>query len=354
MQSRVLYPLGVLVAATVLSIGAIRVVLRVPGVPYNVRDLFLDHGSTSALVSFALTLLWIGAGAAMTAHLVARSERPQVTAPLLLLVTCLVSKMLLSRAVTYESVDDIVGSNALYEMVAREHVWGGWWARAFEGIGVNTIDFLERRVRYAALYSIPLVGIASMLTATIPMLRAGLAQKPRAPLVVLMLFVVLWLFVARTIVVPWAGTDNLTELLAARPPLGIGGEWFLFGIALLIGVSAAMLIRGTERLSLMPVAIVVTIAAVPAGWQLLNLGLEQHVEKYGATFSGVQFLLGPDRTHPLSRSMLFIRWAAVQLGMVVVTFIGAWIAHRLVEPTSPLQSRADLASVGRVNSGEKL
>jgi len=347
MRARPTAAVAVLAAAILATVGVMRVVLRAPGIPYNVRDLFLDHASTLALVYFALTLLWIGAGAALTAHLIARSARPHLTAPLVLLATCIVSKMLLSRAVTYESIDDIIGSNALYRMVTREYVWGDWWSRAIEAIGVNTIDFLERRVRYIALYSIPLIGIASMLAATIPMLRARLAQKPKA-LSILMLFVGLWLFAARTIVVPWAGTDNLTELLATRPPLGIGGEWFLFAVALLIGLSAALLMRGTERVSLMPVAAIVTIAAVPAGWQLLNLGLEPHVEKYGATFSGVQFLLGPDRHHQLSRSALFVRWAVLQLGIVMVTFTGAWIVQQLIGRPSEPPIAASREHVGAV------
>jgi hypothetical protein len=346
MRARPTAALVVLGAAILIIVTSIRVVLRVPGIPYNVRELFLDHASTPALVYFAVTLLWIGGGAVTTAHLVARSQRPHVIAPAALLLTCIVGKVLLSRAITYESIDDIIGSNALYGMVTRGEAWGARWSHSFAGIGENTIDFLERRVRFTALYSIPLIGIASMFSVVDPMLRARLVRRPR-PLMVLILFVALWLFLARTIVVPWAGTDNLTELLATRPPLGIGGEWFLFAIALLIGLSAAMLVRGTERLSLMPVAVVVTIAAIPAGWQLLNLGLEQHVEKYGAVFSGAQFLLGPDRTHSLSRSMLFIRWTALQLGMVLVTFTGAWIVHRLIEPTLPRQSAPDLRALAR-------
>ena len=98
--------LAAVVGATVV---AIKTVLRVPGIPYNARELFLDDASATVLVFFALALLWIGAGAMLIAHLLRRTRRTYLFLPPALIVVSLVSKMLLSRSVTYESVDDIIG-----------------------------------------------------------------------------------------------------------------------------------------------------------------------------------------------------------------------------------------------------
>jgi hypothetical protein len=150
--------------------------------------------------------------------------------------------------------------------------------------------------------------------------------------------------------VTWAATDNLTELIAHRQVFGIAGEWYLFAIPILIGVSVVLLIRAAAQPRWWPAAIALTIAALPAGWALLSLGLEPHVEKYGYVFSGAQFLLGPDRKNTLSESALFARWVALQAGLVVVTFIGAWIAHHVVlaasgaDTTSRRSRAADAAS----------
>ncbi len=315
-----------LILSIILIVVAIRIVLRVPGIPYNVRELFLDHASTSALVFFALTMLWIGAGAMLLAQLIARVRWPWLFAPLALIAVCLVSKMLLSRSVTYESIDDIIGSNTLFGIVTRNDAWGPWWARAFPAIGSDIVDFLERRVRYAALYSMPIVAITMMLVAGSRTMRARLAKKPR-DLAWLILSGALWLWLARTIVVPWAGTDNLTELLPQHPPLGIVGEWYLFAIALLIGVNVSLILSAGAKPMRLLAAATFTFAALPLGWLLLNLGLDAHVEKYGAVFSGAQFLLGPDRTHALSQAALVTRWAVLQLAAVAVTFTGAWVAH---------------------------
>src|SRR5947209_15390162 len=48
----------------------------------------------------------------------------------------------------------------------------------------------------------------------------------------------------------------------------------------------------------------------------------------------------------LSESALFARWAAVQLGAVAVTFVGAWIAHRFVRAVGG----ADVTSRGASRS----
>src|SRR5262245_40260317 len=159
----VVAPLLVLVATIVTIVVAVRAVLHAPGIPYNVRELFLDQASVSALIFFALTLIWIGAGSMLLAHVLLGSRRSYLMAPLALIVVSLVSKMLLSRSVTYESIDDIIGSNNLFGLVTREHVWGASWGRMFNALGPDAVDFIERRVRYTALYSIPLLGLALTL-----------------------------------------------------------------------------------------------------------------------------------------------------------------------------------------------
>src|SRR5206468_1913023 len=89
--------------------------------------------------------------------------RPFLALPIALIAISLVSKMLISRGVTYESLDDILGTNNLFGLVTRQNVWGEWWKGAFLRAGPDVVDFLERRVRYCALYSIPLLTVAFSL-----------------------------------------------------------------------------------------------------------------------------------------------------------------------------------------------
>jgi len=316
---------AILTAVVGAAVIAIKTVLRVPGTPYNARELFLDDASATALVFFGLALLWIGAGAMLIAHLLRRTSRTYLLLPPALFVVSLVSKMLLSRSVTYESVDDIIGSNNLFGLVTQQGAWGETWKQIVSAIGPNAVDFLERRVRYTALYSMPLLAIALSLAST---LRAApeSAQKTPAERVLLILCVAGWFWLARTLVVTWAATDNLTELVARRSWLGIPGEWFVVALSAVLGVCVAQLIRAASDPKWWPAAIATAIATLPIGWTLLMAGLEPRVEKYGHVFSGAQFLLGPDRGTLLSDAQLFVRWTVVQSSAVVATFAGAWIA----------------------------
>lgn len=59
---------------------------------------------------------------------------------------------------------------------------------------------------------------------------------------------------------------------------------------------------------------------------VLIQGLEPRIQKYDLVFSGVQFLLGPDRQHHLTLEDLFARWTVVQLAAVAVLATGARLA----------------------------
>ena len=84
----------------------------------------------------------------------------------------------------------------------------------------------------------------------------------------------------------------------------------------------------------------VLAVSFPLGWWLLNQGLEQRVDKYGQVFPGTQFLLGPDRTHALSQQMLFLRWAVLQGGAMLVLGVGLWLGHQAWSRDAAPQARS--------------
>jgi hypothetical protein len=313
-------PLVVLAVTVVAFVAAIKFVLRLPGIPYNVSELFLDGASVMSLSFFALALLWIGAGGMIVALLVANSRRPYVVLPIALIVVSLVSKMLISRGVTYESLDDILGTNNVFDLVTRHDIWGEWWRSAFLRLGVDAVDFVERRVRYCALYSAPLLAIACAL---FPRATTTLSRSmSRAAILATIAIGAVWLWLCGTIVLTWAATDNLTELIAA--PL------FLFAVVIVTAFNVEVVLRAHRSVISGLLTVATSGASLVATWFLLNAGLEQHVHKYSFVFSGTQFLLGPDRQHGLSAAMLFARWAVVYAGAVGVIVVGAWIAETIV------------------------
>jgi hypothetical protein len=318
-------PLAAIVAAVVAIVTAIKILLRLPAVPYNVATLFLDDGSVIALSFFALTILWIGAGAMVTALALARSRRPYLVLPIAIIVVSLVSKMLVSRGVTYESLDDVLGSNNLFGLVTSQNVWGQWWRDAFFRVGPDAVDFLERRVRYCALYSIPLVAIVlGLLPSAIR--RGPQGRIGRGSWVATVAVAILWIWTSGAIVLAWAATDNLTELIAEHGPLGIPGPLFLVGVVAVVASNMGLLLSCDRSVVRWLLAIAASAGGLVLSWYLLNAGLEQHLSKYSFVFSGTQFLLGPDRQHQLTTIALFSRWSVVYVGAVSAMALGAWIA----------------------------
>ena len=311
--------LGTMAALAALAF-AIEIVLRLPGIPYNVRELFLNGGNLPALLFFAVAVLWAGAGARLIAELVNTVRRPAALLPVVVVIVSLVSKFLMSHAVTYESLDDILGSDNLFGLVTEHGIWGAAWRARFLWLGGDAVDFVERRVRYCALYSIPLLLNAFAFAAIAPLFRVRTSRADRG---VAFAVAIGWLWLSITIVLTWAATDNLTELIATTGLFGVPGPLWLMLLAGLAAAHAAVVVAAPRSLARLATAIGTTVAGVPVSWWLLNAGLEQHVEKYGLVFPATQFLLGPDRQHALSRQALFARWTGVYLGAVAAVAVGA-------------------------------
>ena len=304
---------------------AIRTVLRLPGVPYNVAELFLAGARLPVLVVFSLALLWVGAGAAWVAR---RLERqPSVVTVFWTTAVCgLVSLILLYCSVTDESIADIAGSTNINWFVINKAIWGEWARRLFLLLdSPGLVAFFERPVRFAALYGPVVVFLGYILTLATAEDRSCV-RVHRA--VLLGLVTLPTLSLCKAIAFDWSSTDNLNELITRDGEWGWGGGGYLYVLLFLLCANAALVARVAPHLVHVAAAVGLTVCAVPVGWWLLNLGLEQNVEKYDQVFSGAQFLLGPDRLKKLSSEVLFARWTAVQLGAVLTLAAGA----RLAEP----------------------
>jgi hypothetical protein len=235
-----------------------------------------------------------------------------------------------SRAVTYESLDDILGSNNLFGLVTQQNIWGDWWRRVFLAVNMDAIEFIERRVRYCALYSIPVLCVATALM-PIAWRHDGRPRMRRLDAGLFAGTAVAWIGLSGAVVLTWAATDNLTELIA-RPGL--------FGVVVLLAVHVGAL-NATRSAAGWVTVLLFSCAALPAGWLLLNAGLDQQIQKYDLTFSGTQFLLGPDRRHVLGAGALFARWAVVYIGAVAVIAFGAWLFRALVMREETISRRRE-------------
>jgi VanZ family protein len=328
------------VALTTIGLGA---VLRLPGIPYNVSELFLGDGSPFALAIFSLALLWAGTGSVWLGEAIVSARHPVWQFVPAVLAVSLISLMLLWMSVETESIRDIAGSSNLYWFVTNRHTWGATWGEIFLKLDAPEFTgFLELCVRYSALYA-PLPICLGLMTAA-RLLNVGAAPRHFRWLGVLAV-AALTLWLCKAIAFDWSSTDNLNELIAREGKWGWGGGAYLYSLLGLICLNSLLLATAVEGAVLRRLTCALcTVAAVPLGWWLLNQGLESEVQKYGKVFSGVQFLLGPDRTRILSAEALFLRWALVQTGATLLLAVGTWLglalgSRRGLKATSPAASK---------------
>jgi len=183
-------------------------------------------------------------------------------------------------------------------------------------------------------------------TALIPIARrhGGRPHMRRLDAGLFVATAVAWIGPSGAMVLTWAATDNLTELIARPGPFGVPGSVFLFGIVVLLAGHIGVLLKATQSGAGWVAALLFSCAAFPVGWILLNAGLERRVQKYDVVFSGTQFLLGPDRRHALGAGALFTRWAVVYISAVAVIAFGAWLYRVLVMREGTISRRREAAA----------
>jgi VanZ family protein len=253
-------------------------------VPYNVRELFLKGPPALTTLGFALVLLAALAPPAWFARRLLNGGWGRAAVyPALVIAHALAVWAGLRAVVPLEAVWDIVGSPVLH--------WPGEW---------------EIALRFTALFA----GVSALLGAGV-LLAAALCGvetdgPPRAALRWLAVAAPL-LVLSHLVVVEWAATDNLVELMAGGGSIPASlwiGAWLVAvsaGATSLVVMGRAEAWKGT--------AVLLAAAGFPFGWMALSLGTAPAIDKYGSTFSALQFLLSPGRDRYAWGTDLLARYA---------------------------------------------
>ena len=101
---------------------AMYVFVKMPGIPYNVQELF--RGDLLSMAIFSLAILWIGISGAIVGNRISFSPRPYIALPTLVFSAGLLSYILISVSVTSESIADIVGSSNIVWQVEEIKGYG--------------------------------------------------------------------------------------------------------------------------------------------------------------------------------------------------------------------------------------
>lgn len=271
-----------IIAFAVLTIG-LAVLIRLPGVPYNIKEL-VSPGMAGlfSIAGINLALLWSINGHFIALQKLSPSSRALYFLPLWLIAHALVTWGLLRLSVPLESIHDIVGSPVLN------------WAWDLEMMG-----------RYVALHSamaLALLG-AIILTASL----SGTGQK--GLLAIWGLWSILLAWPLHSIIVSQAATDNLTELMRGGGDLPYA--MLLFAGVFLASLSATLLASLLARRSHIPAKLILIVVATTSSIACLWFGSEPMILKYGKVFSAWQFLLSPDRNNYIVGPQLWLHFAVV-------------------------------------------
>jgi len=324
-RSGVLFSVSVYCAVVVFLLS---ILLKLPNIPYNVKEMFRFDASGVDLVFFALTILSLGWCAAWAGRKLAYSSRVFKDIPIVFLQISIIIFSLLWLSVTRESIMDIAGSSVFVHRVTEKAVLGSFGIEFVGFFGASNIrlisDFFEPIVRFGALVGPLLVFLGIAHALFFAARSVSHISRLAKQFLVLMLYVLPWLYFCKVIAFDWSSTDNLNELIARDGSWGIGGGAYLYVLVFIISFLSALICWQISNSTKKNIFLLLTlILCVPLGWVLLNYGLENNVNKYGLTYSGVSFLLGPDRATVISEYALFWRWFLVQIAAVLGLAWGA-------------------------------
>lgn len=314
----------VLVLAMLVLATAIQTVLGLPKVPYNVRELFGGQNSWWRLGFFALAVFSFGIGGTVAGHRAARSQVPWIALPVYAILACIFTYLLLAICVSSESLSDIAGSSNTYFFVMQKGMWGdtGVWLYTLIG-SQSLIATVERVIRFVALLGPVFIWLA-IFSAVYFRVTGPRFVRPAARVRILLssslvylLSGILWLIAFRQVAFRYSSTDNLNELVQKN-----GVFLYVLILLLLLNVIAVVHVTLSPKLRNVLCAAFIVLASLPIGWLLFRSGLSAPVEKYGITFRGADFLLGPDRREILPEKVLMARWGAVQLAAVATLAFG--------------------------------
>jgi len=252
--------------------------LRMPSVSYNLREL-VEPGLGGVVSVLGLSLAVYGTANGVFLLFSQRRRGWFLAFPVLLFVQSLLAWSLLRVSVPMESLHDIVGSPVLA------------WPWEWEMLG-----------RFSALHmSLTLQVLGAALC-----VRAILKSATLADFLYWASICAILAWPLHLVVVEWAATDNLTELMAGDARFlascALASAFFLTCLA--ASALSAALTASKHTASLAGLALASAVGAALLYW----LGTEHNIVKYGSVFSTFQFLLSMDRAHYAQGVSLMLRY----------------------------------------------
>lgn len=285
----------------------VNVLLSIPGVPYNVIELFNNKGG--GLFFFFVFLHALGgASYYVSRNFQYYSIYEGVKFLGLHFATLGVLFLLLWFAVSIESIEDIVGASKLRQAIYENQTSQSFLMVIIKVISLSVVanfaQFFDFSLRFSALFGLVQVPLTFWLMCLNSTVRGR-------GLVLITVLSLLLLFICFHTVFIFAITDNITELIAKPFLLLLSLVALTFSIALTVQLI-------TKQKYLLSIILIVLTATL--SWPLTLFVFEQSIVKYGFTFSALDFLIGAGREHIIDSMALMRRWI-----LLIIAFQGLMI-----------------------------
>jgi len=287
---------------TFLSI-AISVVVKIPFIPYNIRELVNPHHAIISPIIIATFLIWVFGIPTMIARWCTASTTRGVYLPVLLIIHGVIAWILLQNAVLPESVHDIIGSPVL-----------NW---------PDQIEYIYRFIPFISVFTLQLLGGILFSNASFGRLAAARIWW----VVTSFIFVPIQYLV----IVKHSATDNLTELLADNA--SFTAFLLISAYIFMLGYVCSKIVTYKFHGGMISVlkVIFLLVLSLPIAYLLVSSGTSDTIIKENKLFSTLQFLLSPNREEYVSGFVLLINFAVAHytiVGLLVFTFISNVLIHR--------------------------
>ncbi|MEH6648955.1 MAG: right-handed parallel beta-helix repeat-containing protein [Motiliproteus sp.] len=328
-------PIGISFIAFIITI---KTVLALPGIPYNVLQLFRNDGSIIDLSCFYLALLLAGGSAIWISTLHQQQTWPRFgyLAKLHILSAGLVYLMVWF-AVSEDSLQDITGTVLSVRALSDIQQQGTTLAVILKVVGVTNIrsllEFVEPGLRFFALYGLFQVPyVYFLLLLKVPDNKGSRPIHTRKLTTSALLLAICYYFTF-----PAASTDNLTELISA--PLMFCLLLTLYALMIALMVRSLLSNASHKLIKLGSGGIILSTL----GWIIAQYSFTEQLHKYGVSFSALEFILGPDRNTRLTIVELLLRWFCVSVAFQLIILWGARLSAGLKIP-SVVQQQAGARS----------
>jgi glycopeptide antibiotics resistance protein len=326
-----------LMYATV-AIVAQMLFMSLPQLPYNIVELYNDGGTFIAFTSLFLAVFVAVGGMVWIAQGHSAKNISDFRLPLYCAYLSMATFLLLKLAVTRESIADINGSSNITYQLTGPRILGDFGHQMVMFFGEQSVrnisQIVEPFIRFATLTGPVLYLLTLFLSFSFAVnISKDLKLSRRfLDLFKSLCFILPWFYLCKLISFDFSSTDNLNELIARDGSWGIGGGGYLYGLLIIIALTVTYNVHAInkKRTTSTVLALITFVLSFPVTWILFKSALVGTFEKYGHTFSGVDFILGGSRTKLLPEPELMMRWGLVYLVIIVSLSMSIILALRLV------------------------